>query len=165
MPTTAAALAELNNPNTKKMVAALDGSFKIPGLRNVELTGPYMHDGSMATLEQVIEFYARGGNYGADAKQITRVFAHPELQLDAQNRSDLVAFLKTLTDERVRYERAPFDHPELRVPHGQTGDHLVVVGGNVLGPALARDELMTIEAVGADGRVAPLQPFAAGLAP
>jgi hypothetical protein len=43
--------------------AAVNGAFKTPGLRNVELTGPYMHNGSMATLEQVVQFYNRGGNF------------------------------------------------------------------------------------------------------
>ena len=42
---------------------AVRGAFKVPTLRNVELTGPYMHNGGMATLEQVVEFYNRGGNF------------------------------------------------------------------------------------------------------
>ena len=41
---------------------AVDGSFKVPTLRNVELTGPYFHNGGYATLEQVVDFYSRGGN-------------------------------------------------------------------------------------------------------
>ncbi len=53
--------------------AAVKGAFKTPGLRNVELTGPFMHNGGMATLEQVVEFYNRGGN-----------FENPELDPDIE---------------------------------------------------------------------------------
>src|SRR5262249_51927629 len=42
---------------------AVDGAFKVPSLRNVELTGPYFHNGGMATLEQVVDFYTRGGGF------------------------------------------------------------------------------------------------------
>jgi cytochrome c peroxidase len=65
--------------------------FKTPTLRNVELTAPYMHDGSIATLEEVVEHYARGGR-GGELKP---------LRLTRQNRADLVEFLKALTDREV----------------------------------------------------------------
>ena len=68
--------------------------FKVPSLRNVALTAPYMHDGSMMTLEEVVEHYNKGG------------FSHPHkselikpLNLSEDEKSKLVAFLKTLTDE------------------------------------------------------------------
>lgn len=70
-----------------------NGKFKTPSLRNVGLTAPYMHDGSMQTLEEVIEFYNRGGE------------AHPNkdwriqpLNLTPDEVSDMVAFLHSLTD-------------------------------------------------------------------
>ncbi len=68
------------------------GKFKTPSLRNIALTGPYMHDGSMATLEEVIEYYDRGGekNPYLDAA----IFP---LHLTGQEKQDLVNFLKTLT--------------------------------------------------------------------
>ncbi len=81
------------------------------GLRNIELAGPYFHSGGQATLEQVIDFYARGGDFANNA---LRAFNATPAQKAA-----LVAFLKALTDDRVRFERAPFDHPELCVPIGQ----------------------------------------------
>lgn len=182
LPTLSAALAELNNPGSQKMQLANQAAFKIPSLRNIELTGPYMHNGSMATLEQVIEFYSRGGNFTGEAKQITRVFSQPNLQLNEQNRQDLIAFLKTLTDERVRYQRAPFDHPEIKIPHGHSGDEQTLVSGNrlttpvkvnldkeddgnPLSGELAQDEYLTIEAVGADGSSAAVVPFQDKLAP
>ncbi|MDD1620580.1 MAG: cytochrome-c peroxidase [Methylococcaceae bacterium] len=165
LPTVSAALAELNNPNTRKMDAEVNASFKTPSLRNIELTGPYMHNGSMATLEQVIQFYTRGGNFMNDAKQVTRVFQLGKLQFSEQKRADLVAFLKTLTDDRVRYQKAPFDHPEIKIPNGQVGNSQAVDGGNPIGNALAKDDYLTIEAVGAEGRTLPLLPFEKLLVP
>ncbi len=164
LPTIKSALAELNDPNTRKMVAEVKASFKIPSLRNVELTGPYMHNGGMSSLEQVIEFYARGGNFMNDAKQVTRVFPLPNLQFSEQNRADLIAFLKTLTDDRVRYQQAPFDHPEIFVPHGAEGDQLFTTPYASY-PDLAKDEFLLIPAVGAAGATVPLQPFTDYLAP
>ena len=164
LPTPKSARTELNNPNTLKMAAEVNASFKIPSLRNVELTGPYMHNGSMATLEQVVEFYTRGGNFMNDAKQVTRVFPLPKLALSEQNRQDLVEFLKTLTDDRVRYEIAPFDHPEILIPHGHEGDQ-VSVTPHALYPKLAKDEFLLIPAVGAAGTEVPLQPFKHYLTP
>lgn len=165
VPTVAAAQLELSKPDSRKMAAAVTATFKTPSLRNIELTGPYMHNGGMATLEQVIEFYSRGGNFKNDNKHITRVFPQPNLQLDAQNRSDLIAFLKTLTDDRVRYRKAPFDHPEIKIPHGHVGDELAVASGNPLNANLGKDEYLVIPAVGADGAETPLQAFENALAP
>jgi cytochrome c peroxidase len=70
------------------------GKFKTPTLRNVAVTAPYMHDGSILTLEQVIDHYATGGKPGHDP--IMRGF-----QMTPQNRIDLVEFLKSLTDENL----------------------------------------------------------------
>ena len=147
------------------MLLVTDAAFKIPTLRNVELTGPYMHNGSMATLEEVVEFYARGGNFEGASKQFGTVFPQPELQNDPQARADLVEFLKALTDDRVRYERAPFDHPALTVPHGHTGDRTRTTAAHPLSSTLAKDEGLDIPAVGAAGRSTPLQPFSAHLPP
>jgi cytochrome c peroxidase len=71
-------------------------AYRTPSLRNVELTPPYMHDGSLPTLEAVVDFYERGGidNPGKDPL----VYA---LQLDAADKRALVAFLRTLTGANV----------------------------------------------------------------
>ncbi len=164
LPTEATAQEELQSPNNHKMLHAVNGAFKIPSLRNIELTGPYMHNGGMATLEEVIEFYSRGGNFVAQAKQTAKVFPLAPMQASAQNRADIIAFLKTLTDDRVRYERAPFDHPEIKIPHGHVGNNTVVNIGNPLSPQLAQDEFFVLDAVGTNGSVAPLPPFEAFLA-
>jgi cytochrome c peroxidase len=69
------------------------GRFRVPTLRNVALTAPYMHDGSVANLEQVIDHYAGGGR--GNPHQDSRV---RPLSLTPQERADLVAFLQSLTD-------------------------------------------------------------------
>ncbi|MCX8050106.1 MAG: cytochrome C peroxidase [Methylohalobius sp.] len=156
IPTVAAANAA--GVNSPKLAVAVQGAFKIPTLRNVELTGPYMHNGSMATLEQVIEFYARRNNVDSPHKHVNAGLADA-LAGDPQLRDDIVFFLKkALTDERVRYERAPFDHPELPLPAGHVGDHYSVTPSS-LAPNLAQDEMEVIPAVGASGRTTPLKTF------
>lgn len=78
------------------------GKFKTPTLRNIELTPPYMHDGSLATLEEVIEFYNQGGHTNPE-NQDPRI---QPLQLTIQEKSDLIQFLESLTDwNAVQYER------------------------------------------------------------
>src|SRR5688572_13266907 len=71
-----------------------------------------------------------------------------------------VAFLESLTDERVLYRRAPFDHPQLFVPNGHPGDSSAVADTNDDG--LADDRMVTIPAVGAEGGP-PLPGFLEGV--
>jgi hypothetical protein len=151
------------NPWTERV--AVDGAFKTPSLRNVELTGPYFHNGGQATLEQVVEFYNRGGDsrgiIGADTTGLGLNPSNldpeigPIFLTDAQ-KAALVAFLKSLTDDRVRFEKAPFDHPQLLVPHGHSTQDLN-------GDGRADDLPLQIPAVGALGRaaegLAPILPF------
>jgi cytochrome c peroxidase len=90
------------------------GAFKTPALRNVKLTAPYMHNGGLATLEQVVDFYSRGGDF-ANAEKSKRI---KPLSFDASDRYALVDFLRNgLTDCRVENERAPFDHPSIDLPN------------------------------------------------
>jgi parallel beta-helix repeat protein len=72
------------------------GAFKVPTLRNIALTAPYMHNGSMATLEEVIDFYAEGGGSVDNQDIFVNGF-----DLNEQEKADLVAFLFALTDESV----------------------------------------------------------------
>jgi cytochrome c peroxidase len=87
--------------------------YKTPSLRHVALTAPYMHDGSLATLEAVIDFYARGG--GEDPG---RDPALAPLDLSPDDRAALAAFLRSLTGERVarraREARRAASTPEFR---------------------------------------------------
>jgi cytochrome c peroxidase len=74
------------------------GMFKTPTLRNIAVTAPYMHDGRFATLEEVIDHYDSGGHPSQTIDPLMK-FVGVGLQLSAQEKSDLVAFLHTLTDE------------------------------------------------------------------
>ena len=86
------------------------GAFRTPSLRNVELRAPYFHDGSKATLMDVVEFYDRGGDFNAPNKDPRIV----PLGLSQNQKNALVAFLgRPLTDPRVENETAPFDRPLL----------------------------------------------------
>ena len=135
----------------------VDGAFKTPGLRNVELTAPYFHTGSVLTLRQVIDFYSRGGDFqpieSSDGPMISPLST---LNWSEDQKQKLVAFLKSLTDERVRYQRAPFDHPELFVPDGQ-----LLFSGFVLadGTGRAIDRPKHIPAVGRGGSLLPIRSF------
>jgi cytochrome c peroxidase len=75
------------------------GRFKTPGLRNVGVTAPYMHDGRFKTLEQVVQYYNNPYMFVDDPKNMDSLLLYP-LQLSNQDNADLVAFLKTLTDKR-----------------------------------------------------------------
>lgn len=150
---------------------AVDGSFKTSSLRNVELTGPYFHNGGQLTLRQVVEFYNRGGDRqrttlvdvrgrncdttGFD-QNCTNVDPDIEsLSLSDSQIDDLVAFLEALTDDRVREEKAPFDHPSLTLPLGHTGDEYTITPvGTASGGTVAEDALFVLPAVGRDGRTA-----------
>jgi cytochrome c peroxidase len=68
------------------------GAFRTPGLRNVALTAPYMHDGSLKTLKDVVDFYAGGGTSNPQLDPEIH-----ELKLSGQERADLVEFLQSLT--------------------------------------------------------------------
>lgn len=69
------------------------GKFKVPTLRNVEVTAPYMHDGSLTTLEDVVDHYAGGGKGHPNQSSTIHRF-----DLTDEERADLIAFLKSLTD-------------------------------------------------------------------
>jgi cytochrome c peroxidase len=71
-----------------------EGAFKTPTLRNIANTAPYMHDGSLKTLKEVVDFYAGGGNSNPYLDKEIRV-----IQLSGQDRSDLVEFLQSLTGD------------------------------------------------------------------
>lgn len=82
---------------------AAAGAFRVPSLRNVALTAPYMHNGSLATLEEVVDFYAEGGGRAHGRSDIDPFVAG--FELSEQERADLIAFLYALTDESRMPER------------------------------------------------------------
>ncbi len=75
-----------------------DGKFKIPSLRNVALTAPYMHDGRFQTLEEVLDFYSDNIKLDSPNLDINILSHNAQLNLSAQEKEDIVEFLKTLTD-------------------------------------------------------------------
>ena len=81
------------------------GKFRVPTLRNVALTAPYMHDGSLATLEAVLDHYVRGGRRNPHLDARIRPIA-----LSPAERSDLLAFLASLTDREF------VENPEFSAP-------------------------------------------------
>lgn len=83
----------------------------------MELTGPYFHTGSYATLRQVVEFYNRGGDF---RNQFTSSDIRP-LGLTDNEKTGLVDFMLALTDDRVKCDKAPFDHPSLPLHDGHDG--------------------------------------------
>ena len=92
-------------PNTGVYATTLDpadmGQFKAPTLRNIALTAPYMHDGSIATLEEVLDHYAKGGR----AHNATRT--DPLLRpftITDQEKADIIAFLQSLTDDEFIHD-------------------------------------------------------------
>jgi cytochrome c peroxidase len=130
---------------------AVNGAFKTPGLRNIALTAPYMHNGGMRTLKEVVDFYNRGGDF--HEQNINDLDADIEnLNLSESEKQDLVAFMEGLTDDRVLYEKAPFDHPELLLPNGAVGNQNSVTSIPVPGGVNnAVDEMITLTAVGRNG--------------
>ena len=86
------------------------GAFRTPALRDVAQRPPFMHDGSLATLEAVVDFYDRGGDFAAPNKS---PLIRP-LRLTPADKAALLAFLRRpLTDARVAAELPPFDRPTL----------------------------------------------------
>lgn len=116
----------LENPYIDKGVGEVtglpqhEGLFKVPSLRNIELTGPYMHDGRFATLEEVVEFY---NSSVVNHPNLSPPLRNPpnapnpgqprRLNLTVSQKAALVAFMKTLTDTGVRTDprwQDPFNY-------------------------------------------------------
>lgn len=79
------------------------GKFKVPGLRNVALTAPYMHNGMFETLEEVIDFYSNPYDFIKNPINLDTLMIEP-LNFSVQQREDLVNFLHSLTDEEIPYK-------------------------------------------------------------
>lgn len=95
-------------------------AYKTPILRNVDLTRPYMHDGSLSTLEDVVEFYDKGGIDNESKSPLLQ-----PLRLDAAEKAALVAFMKSLTGDNVRAlindaRQAPASPPNLSADPSDT---------------------------------------------
>jgi cytochrome c peroxidase len=101
----------LNDPGRELITGRYsdEGRFKVPSLRNVAMTYPYMHDGRFRTLEQVVNHYSDGKFYALNTD--------PELQdtknLSEVEKKEIIAFLQTLTDKDFLYDRR-FADPSYR---------------------------------------------------
>jgi cytochrome c peroxidase len=142
----------LLTPQSKPV--AVGGAFKTPSLRNIELEAPFFHNGGQMNLRQVVEFYSRGSDF-ADQNAGNFDNRVKNLGLNSSDMDALVAFLKSLTDARVRAQSAPFDHPELTMPAGQPGNQSGVTDS---GNGNATQDYITIPATGKNGG-APLTTF------
>jgi len=150
------ATAQQNYNSTSSNFALMNqAAFKIPTLRNIELTGPYMHNGGMASLSQVLAFYTNDGNQPVYSNS-----THIKLtEVNVGNPADITNFLMSLTDNRVKYQQAPFDHPQITIVNGQVGNSVQAQSGNPLGSNLAQDQYLVLPAVGAGGSTTPLPTF------
>jgi cytochrome c peroxidase len=105
-------IAVLSNPNTESVgrfavtreLSDL-GAFKTPTLRNIELTAPYLHDGSLETLEEVVKFYNNGGR-SEETDPVPELLdgGIRPLNLSEQQQADLVAFMKALTSPQFAHK-------------------------------------------------------------
>jgi len=158
-------LPQFSGPTDPQLRDAVDGAFKTPTLRNVGLTPPYFHHGGQATLADVVRFYNRGGDRQGNFPTDTTGFGPTpfgvtngtNLDPDIGNLSDpnsalgltdveqanLVAFLLSLTDNRVACHQGPFDHPQLPIPNGHQE---VAISG-----MRAVNNIAVMPAVGNDG--------------
>lgn len=155
-------LNELNRPAGQEVTAttrlAINGAFKTPGLRNVALTAPYMHNGGAATLSQVINIYHRGGDFGRENMPETSPDVALAGGMTIFQKRDLLQVMLEMTDARVERRSAPFDHPELIIPNGHSiraGTTSTLINS---GNGTAKDDLIVIPATGRNGG-APLRRF------
>ena len=118
--------------NTNEHIA-VRGSFKTPGLRNLKFTGPYFHNGSASSIEEAVNFYDRGGDFNLafnpdGCKNNNKNCIIGQVDFDAEiaarqftqaEKDALVILMRDgMTDSRVAFEQAPFDHPQLCLPNG-----------------------------------------------
>ncbi|MFM2222961.1 MAG: hypothetical protein RLZZ78_1218, partial [Armatimonadota bacterium] len=155
-------LTDPNRPAGQEVTAttrlAINGAFKTPGLRNVALTAPYMHNGGAATLSQVINIYHRGGDFGRENMPDTSPDVALAGGMTIFQKRDLLQVMLEMTDARVERRSAPFDHPELIIPNGhtiRTGTTSTLINR---GNGTAQDNLLVIPATGRNGG-APLRRF------
>ena len=148
-------IQDLNRPIGQEIDAttrlAIMGAFKTPGLRNVALTGPYMHTGGYADLFQVVNNYHRGGDFGRENMPVTSPDVALAGGMTIFQKRDLVQLMIEMTDPRVENQSAPFDHPEIVIPIGHTikanTTSTLINSGN----GTAQSNFLTVPATGATG--------------
>ncbi len=169
VPNTPSVLFPPKAPLPVNNLTVTKGCLKVANVRNAVLTGPYFHDGQYATLRQVVQFYVRGANFpNTDFNEIAAAMLpingppHSSVNLNPAdptldnagkaaaeaNIEALVAFLSHgLLDERVLYQKPPFDHPQLFIPNGANDNAPLI------------DQFVEVPAVGQNGSPTPLPTF------
>jgi cytochrome c peroxidase len=137
----------------------MDGNAKASSLRNVELTGPYFHNGGAATLQQVLDEYDIGGKFNRNFLNLVDML--PDITpLDLANaitpngtdaEEALVAFMVALTDPAVKKEAAPFDHPQLFIPVDATVPVLSGTPADFFSAQIAAGKMKELPATGKNG--------------
>jgi hypothetical protein len=132
----------------------------VPSLRNVALTAPYFHNGDTHSLREAVRFYGRGGNVAPIMQRDgTPIEPLGVANLTPEEVEAVVAWLESLTDERVRIAGAPFDHPQLFVPNGHRVNERRGERGR---HSFAEDDMMEIPMTGSLGGP-PLPGFLEGV--
>ena len=81
------------------------GKFKVPSLRNIEYTAPYMHNGKLASLEDVLDFYSSGVQVSSTLDPLLNVNGQPGISFNEDEKKKIIAFLMTLSDEQFLSDR------------------------------------------------------------
>jgi cytochrome c peroxidase len=102
-------IGRLGNGMTQEVAPFYENAFKTPTLRNIDKTGPYMHNGVFDTLEEVMDFYNEGGGAGRGINLEYQTLSSNSLNLTEAEIKDVIAFMKALTDESTVI--APTDIP------------------------------------------------------
>ena len=129
--------------------------FKIPTLRNIELTGPYMHDGRFSTLEEVLDHYSDG----VEANEWSFFIPGNGFNFSNKEKSDLIAFLKTLTDDSFLTEEKWSDPFEASSNNKNPGFNNLLVKPNPMDDRTVisfendGNELVSVNVLSADGRL------------
>ncbi|PRZ26296.1 cytochrome c peroxidase [Flavobacterium granuli] len=88
---------------TQHQMPQLKNAFKTPTVRNAAITAPYMHNGVFSTLEEVIDFYNKGGGQGSGTIVDNQSLSSEKLNLTEKEKKALIAFMETLTDEKYQH--------------------------------------------------------------
>ncbi len=122
------------------------GAFRVPMLRNIALTAPYMHNGGLATLEEVVQFYADGGGRAFGNEDVD--FFIQGFTLSEQEKTDLVAFLYALTDESALPAipaAAPSGLPVVRAQDNPARREVAATNSATRGERPAAPRTLTVE--------------------
>jgi len=97
----------LKDPGREEITLNPDdrGKFKVPSLRNIEYTAPYMHNGKLASLEDVLDFYSSGVNVSSTLDPILKDNGQPGISLTDDEGKKIIAFLMTLSDQQFLSDR------------------------------------------------------------